>query len=69
MVLRIVGFIWLIVNGLIIIIPKIVPMCLVCEKGFGDPNYIGLPATIVIGAISIILGVAGLISAQRSAAE
>jgi hypothetical protein len=68
MVLRVIGFIWLLINGILICIPKIVPICLVCEKGASDPNFIGYPGTIAIGLVSIVLGIYGLMSVKGSVA-
>jgi hypothetical protein len=69
MISRVVGALWLIVNGILFCIPIIVHICIACSVSLTDlMTYIGKPAMSVIGLVSIGLGVWGLVAARRSAA-
>jgi len=70
-IFRIVSWIWLILLGIIFFIPILipVPICIVCEGGLSDTNFIGMPATIVIGIVSIILGAYGMVTAKQPPAK
>jgi predicted phage tail protein len=59
---------WEIVVGALLITPRGV-ICIACGTGLSAPGYIGRPATIVLGAGAVVLGIAGiLITAVRARA-
>jgi hypothetical protein len=53
---------WEILIGVLLITPGGV-LCIACGAALQAPGYIGRPATIIFGALAIVLGVFGIATA------
>jgi hypothetical protein len=53
---------WLIIVGGLLITPGGV-FCIACGAALQEPGFIGRPATLVIGIVAIVLGIAGFATA------
>lgn len=54
---------WEILVGVLLITPGGV-FCIACGQVVQDPGYIGRPATLFVGVVAIVLGVAGIVVAR-----
>jgi hypothetical protein len=59
---RVLAWAWMIIVGGLLITPGGV-FCIAC--GRNSPGYIGDPAVLVLGVVSLVLGAVGLVGAIR----
>lgn len=65
--IRMVAYIWSILVGCMLLTPR-GWVCITCGFTLNEPGYIGRIGVIIVAAISIIVGVVGLITDARTTA-
>jgi hypothetical protein len=64
-IVRYLAWAWLIVIGGLVVTPGGV-LCIACGVALDNPGYIGRPATVFVGVVSIVLGIIGIATAGKS---
>lgn len=58
-------WVWMIIVGGLLITPGGI-FCIVCGANIDASGYIGKPAVFVIGIVSIIIGIIGLVASKKN---
>jgi predicted phage tail protein len=59
------AWVWMIIVGGLLITPGGI-FCIVCGATIDASGYIGKPAVFVIGIVSIIIGIIGLVASKKN---